>query len=73
MQQNQKYVTIDDYENVPSNNEWALQNAVAHQPVSVGLESEGGKFKLYTSVRFLYLYQYINRLNRLGVFFRVKI
>ncbi|PSS17269.1 Actinidain like [Actinidia chinensis var. chinensis] len=46
---NQKYVTIDSYKNVPSNNEMALKNAVAYQPVSVGVESEGGKFKLYTS------------------------
>ena len=73
MQKNQRYVTIDDYERLPANNEWVLQNAVAYQPISVGLESEGGKFKLYTSVRFFNLYQYINRLNRLGVFFRVKI
>ncbi|MGI4370228.1 C1 family peptidase, partial [Klebsiella pneumoniae] len=46
---NQRYVTIDDYEQLPANNEWVLQNAVAYQPISVGLESEGGKFKLYTS------------------------
>ncbi|GFS29381.1 granulin repeat cysteine protease family protein [Actinidia rufa] len=46
---NQRYVTIDDYEQLPANNEWALQNAVAYQPITVGLESEGGQFKLYTS------------------------
>ncbi|GFY95956.1 cysteine proteinase1 [Actinidia rufa] len=46
---NQKYVTIDSYKNVPSYNEMALKKAVAYQPVSVGVESEGGKFKLYTS------------------------
>ncbi|GFS29383.1 granulin repeat cysteine protease family protein [Actinidia rufa] len=46
---NQKYVTIDDYEQLPANNELAMQYAVAYQPISVGLESEGGKFKLYTS------------------------
>ncbi|MGI4406643.1 C1 family peptidase, partial [Klebsiella pneumoniae] len=47
--QNEKYVTIDNYENVPSYNEWALQTAVAYQPVSVALESVGSAFKYYIS------------------------
>ena len=59
MQQNEKYVSIDTYENVPYNNEWALQTAVAYQPVSVALEAAGNAFKHYVSVRFLYLYEYI--------------
>ncbi|KAG6515791.1 hypothetical protein ZIOFF_026221 [Zingiber officinale] len=41
-------VSIDSYENVPSNNEKSLQKAVANQPVSVGIET-GENFKLYDS------------------------
>ncbi|XP_057505243.1 actinidain-like [Actinidia eriantha] len=47
--QNEKYVTIDNYEYVPYNDEWALQTAVAYQPVSVALESIGDAFKYYVS------------------------
>nr|ABQ10191.1 actinidin Act1c [Actinidia eriantha] len=47
--QNEKYVTIDNYENVPYYNEWALQTAVAYQPVSVALESAGDAFQHYSS------------------------
>ena len=72
VQKNEKYVTIDTYENVPSNNEGALQTAVASQPVSVVLDSTSDGFKYYESVRFLYLYEYINswqeQLGGLGVF-----
>nr|ABQ10197.1 actinidin Act4a [Actinidia eriantha] len=46
---NKKYVTIDRYENVPSNNEKALQKAVAFQPVSVVIASNSTAFKSYKS------------------------
>lgn len=51
MQKNAKVVTIDDYEDVPANNEKALQKAVANQPVSVAIEAGGREFQLYESVR----------------------
>nr|3P5W_A Chain A, Actinidin [Actinidia arguta] len=47
--QQEKYVSIDTYENVPYNNEWALQTAVAYQPVSVALEAAGYNFQHYSS------------------------
>nr|BBA83994.1 actinidin [Actinidia chinensis] len=47
--QNEKYVTIDTYENVPYNNEWALQTGVTYQPVSVALDAAGDAFKHYSS------------------------
>lgn len=50
-QKNAKVVTIDDYEDVPANNEKALQKAVANQPVSVAIEAGGREFQLYESVR----------------------
>ncbi|XP_057948257.1 ervatamin-B-like [Malania oleifera] len=40
---------ISGYEDVPSNNETALLNAVAHQPVSVIVDASGYYFKHYTS------------------------
>ncbi|XAR48376.1 Actinidain [Bertholletia excelsa] len=46
---NAKVVTIDDYENVPENDEKALQKAVANQPVSVAIEAGGREFQLYES------------------------
>ncbi|XP_057503341.1 actinidain-like [Actinidia eriantha] len=46
---NQKYVTIDRYENVPTKNEKALQKAVANQPISVGIASSSPAFKKYKS------------------------
>ncbi|KAL5707047.1 hypothetical protein ACHQM5_025143 [Ranunculus cassubicifolius] len=46
---NSRVVTIDGYEDVPRNNEKALQNAVAHQPVSVAIEAGGRAFQLYQS------------------------
>lgn len=55
MQKNAKVVTIDDYEDVPVNNEKALQKAVANQPVSIAIEGGGREFQLYVSVR-LYLF-----------------
>ncbi|KAM0057875.1 putative actinidain [Helianthus debilis subsp. tardiflorus] len=44
-----KIVSIDGYEDVPPMNEKALMKAVAHQPVSVGIEASGRAFQLYTS------------------------
>ncbi|XP_057503110.1 actinidain-like [Actinidia eriantha] len=48
-QKNQKYVTIDRYENVPRKNEKALQKAVSNQLVSVGIASNSSEFKAYKS------------------------
>ncbi|KAI3813372.1 hypothetical protein L1987_18094 [Smallanthus sonchifolius] len=44
-----KVVSIDGYEDVPPMNEKALMKAVAHQPVSVGIEASGMAFQLYSS------------------------
>ncbi|XP_078173102.1 thiol protease SEN102-like [Carex rostrata] len=41
-------VTIDGHENVPHNNEKALLNAVANQPVSVSIEASGRPFQFYS-------------------------
>uniref|UniRef100_A0A2P2KWT8 Uncharacterized protein n=1 Tax=Rhizophora mucronata TaxID=61149 RepID=A0A2P2KWT8_RHIMU len=46
---NAKVVTIDDYDDVPVNNEQALKNAVAQQPVSVAIEAKGRAFQFYVS------------------------
>ncbi|XP_072995480.1 cysteine proteinase mucunain-like [Typha latifolia] len=46
---NAKVVSIDGYEDVPENDEKALQKAVAHQPVSVAIEAGGRAFQLYES------------------------
>ncbi|GAB2222450.1 hypothetical protein Droror1_Dr00013671 [Drosera rotundifolia] len=46
---NAKVVTIDDYEDVPYNDEIALKKAVASQPVSVAIEGGGRAFQLYDS------------------------
>lgn len=48
-------VTIDSYEDVPVNDEKALQKAVANQPVAVAIEAGGRAFQLYESVRFVSL------------------
>lgn len=53
MQKNAKVVTIDDYEDVPVNNEKALQKAVANQPVSIAIEGGGREFQLYVSVKII--------------------
>ncbi|MED6139206.1 hypothetical protein PIB30_081709 [Stylosanthes scabra] len=41
--------TISGYEDVPANNEQALKNAVANQPVSVAIDASGSDFQLYQS------------------------
>ncbi|KAL0366212.1 UNVERIFIED_CONTAM: Cysteine proteinase RD21A [Sesamum radiatum] len=46
---NAKVVSIDGYEDVPENNEKALQKAVVNQPVSVAIEAGGRDFQLYES------------------------
>lgn len=55
MQKNAKVVSIDSYEDVPVNNEAALQNAAANQPITVAIEGGGRDFQFYTSVIFLSL------------------
>ncbi|KAF6151542.1 hypothetical protein GIB67_016354 [Kingdonia uniflora] len=46
---NARVVTIDGFEDVPANDEKALQKAVANQPVSVAIEAGGRAFQLYQS------------------------
>ncbi|XP_020236366.1 senescence-specific cysteine protease SAG39 [Cajanus cajan] len=41
--------TITGYEDVPTNNEKALQKAVANQPVSVAIDASGSGFQFYKS------------------------
>ncbi|XP_078174922.1 vignain-like [Carex rostrata] len=41
------HVSIDGYHNVPRNNEKALMNAVAYQPVSVVIDAGGASFMNY--------------------------
>ncbi|QCD87533.1 cathepsin L [Vigna unguiculata] len=41
--------TITGYEDVPVNNEDALEKAVANQPVSVAIDASGSDFQLYKS------------------------
>lgn len=40
-------VTIDDYEDVPPNDEESLKKAVFNQPVSVAIEADQREFQLY--------------------------
>jgi hypothetical protein len=49
-QKNAHVVTIDDYEDVPANDEEALKKAVANQPVSIAIEAGGRDFQLYSGV-----------------------
>ncbi|XP_026428237.1 oryzain alpha chain-like [Papaver somniferum] len=46
---NSHVVTIDGFEDVPVNDEKALQKAVANQVVSVAIEAGGRAFQLYKS------------------------
>ncbi|KAM3289601.1 low-temperature-induced cysteine proteinase [Capsicum chacoense] len=46
---NAKVVKIDSYEDVPENNEKALQKALVHQPVSIAVEAGGKDFQHYKS------------------------
>ncbi|RAL40557.1 hypothetical protein DM860_006627 [Cuscuta australis] len=46
---NAKVVTINGYEDVPANNEAALQKALANQPIAVAIEAGGRDFQLYQS------------------------
>ncbi|CAN6371747.1 unnamed protein product [Urochloa humidicola] len=41
-------VTIDGYEDVPANNEDALQKAIANQPVAVAIDASGQDFQFYS-------------------------
>lgn len=47
---NKPVVTIDGYEDVPSNNENALQQSVANRPVSVAIDAGGQAFQFYSEV-----------------------
>lgn len=58
LQKNAKVVTIDGYEDVPENDEKALQKAVAHQPVSVAIEAGGSAFQFYQSVCICFCYPF---------------
>ncbi|KAJ1260527.1 hypothetical protein BS78_10G239300 [Paspalum vaginatum] len=49
VREKRKVVSIDSYENVPANDEKALQKAVANQPVSVAINADTPEFQHYTS------------------------
>lgn len=51
LQEKAHNVTIDGYEDVPANDESALQKAVAGQPVSVAIDASGNDFQFYSEVR----------------------
>lgn len=57
-------MTIDGYEDVPANDEKALQKAVASQPVSVAIEAGGREFQLYVSVSLSKMFSF----KLLGIF-----
>lgn len=52
VQKSARVVSIDGYEDVPSNDEKSLMKAVANQPVSVAIEAGGREFQLYESVTY---------------------
>lgn len=43
-------VTIDSYADIPAKNEKKLQEAVATQPISVGISGSDSSFQLYSKV-----------------------
>ncbi|CAL9758747.1 unnamed protein product [Musa acuminata subsp. burmannicoides] len=49
LRKNAKAVSIDGFEDVPTNDEKALLKAVANQPVSVAIEAGSREFQLYRS------------------------
>jgi hypothetical protein len=51
LQENSHDVSIDGYEDVPANDESALREAVANQPVSVAIDASGNDFQFYSEVR----------------------
>lgn len=53
MQRNTHAATIDDYEDVPENDENALLKAVSNQPVTVAIEAGGRDFQFYSGVSFI--------------------
>jgi hypothetical protein len=53
LQENSHDVSIDGYEDVPANDESALQKAVAGQPVSVAIDASGNDFQFYSEVRII--------------------
>lgn len=55
MQERSHDVTIDGYEDVPANNEDALQKAVASEPVAVAIEASGQDFQFYSEVYVTYV------------------
>nr|CAD1820065.1 unnamed protein product [Ananas comosus var. bracteatus] len=48
MRGDHEVVTISGYEDVPENKEESLLKALAHQPVSVGIEASGRHFQFYS-------------------------
>jgi KDEL-tailed cysteine endopeptidase len=54
LQENSHDVSIDGYEDVPANDESALQKAVAGQPVSVAIDAGGNDFQFYSEVRIIH-------------------
>lgn len=50
LQMNAPVVKIDGHENVPENNEYALAQAVANQPVSVAIDAGGSDMQFYREV-----------------------
>eukprot|EP00249_Psilotum_nudum_P013171 c24193_g1_i1 orf=1-1041(-) len=47
--ENAHVVTIDGYEDVPENDEYALLKAAANQPISVAIEAAGRSFQFYST------------------------
>lgn len=45
-------MSIDGYENVPTNDEASLLKAAANQPISVAIDAGGSDFQLYSEVNF---------------------